>query len=520
MDRFGQAGINVFPARPTAAPLRGTPWLWGVACAVYAAAIIAVSWVGFLETDDLAYAQAAEGWLSSAPFLGQSHWALRHLIVLPLAASFRVFGRSEASLAAPMLAYGFGLLLLTGLCVRRVAGPVAGALAALLVASMPAFAFGATTIYTDVPEAFFVTASLWTFHFATASRRRDGFVLAGVLAGCACLTRETAVGLLILYAVLFVAGHGRRGDYVWMGVGFLAPVAADTAYLWLMSGDPLWRVHIAQRAVAGDSPYTPGLRTPAGSDDPLGVFSRPRPVQALVVLFASPAIGLLPWFGVPAGACVAWSEFKAGTRGAGWLFALLALFWFAAVSFVMLSLWLLPRYQIVAVAALAVPSALVLAGWVERGHGMRAAAVLLPVLAGGLVLAAAADGGLMFGERALAALMRGVDEPVRTDPATLRGAGWLLETAGAGGRVSAGLPVPGGLFFVNHAPRRRLPDDWPVRDVPPGSTVVASFVQEPGAVARVAARLGLARVLPPALWRKIQPPPRRAEMVRMPAAPN
>ena len=165
----------------------------------------AASWVGYLQTDDLAYAQAAEGWVTGAPFLGQSHWALRHFIVLPLAASFQVFGRSETSLVLPMLIYGFGLLLVTGLCVRRVAGPLAGAIAPMLIASVPAFTSGSTVVYTDVPEAFFVIASLWAFHFATLSGRRNTFILAGMLAGCGILTRETAVALLVPYAILFVA---------------------------------------------------------------------------------------------------------------------------------------------------------------------------------------------------------------------------------------------------------------------------------------------------------------------------
>ncbi len=485
-------------------------------CVLFVLVMIALSWDGFLETDDLAYARAADSWLHEVPFLGQSHWALRHFIVLPLAASFAIFGRSEMALAVPMLLYGAGMLLLTGLCMQRVAGTLAGVLAPLLIASVPAFASGATMVYTDVPEAFFVLASFWVFTFATASRRSSRFILAGVLAGCGFLTRETAAALLVPYAILFLAGYGERGGYVWMGAGFAAIVGLDALYLGIMSGDPLWRIHVTLQGLAGDSPYTPGLKAPAGMDDPLGIFALPRAVQALVMLFASPALGLLPWFGVPASVYLAWTPPPGEAGRAARLFLLLAAGWFLTLSFVFLSLWLIPRYQVVTLCALAVPSAMLLADWLNRGHAIRAALVLLPLLAASLALVSASDHQLMFGERALADFARQHDEPIRTDPATLRGAEWLLENAGADRRVSAGLPVPGGLYFVNHVPRRRLPADWPVRDDPPGSTVVARFVQQPGPIARLAAYLQLNRVIPAVLWRKLDPPPRRADMVRMP----
>ena len=510
------ASGEALPSPACVPPPTGSPAIWMAIFGLFAIAMLDASWVGYLETDDLAYARAAEAWLRDAPFLGQSHWALRHFIVLPLAASFSIFGRGELSLAMPMLVYGVGLLLLTGLCVRRVAGTWAGVLAPLLIAAVPAFASGASFVYTDVPEAFFVSASFWAFYFATSSQRRSLFVLAGLLAGCALLTRETAVALLVSYALLFLAGYGRRGNYVWMGIGFAAIVGLDGVFLWLLSGDPLWRIHLTQRGLSGDSPYTPGLKAPAGMDDLLGLFSLPRPIQAWVMLFASPAIGLLPWFAVPAGAYLAWSPPPGEASKATRLFVLLAACWFAVLSFVLLSLWLIPRYQIVTLCALAVPAAILLADWLNRGHRLRVAAVLLPILGGGLALTAASDHGLMFGERSLAAFMRQQNEPVRTDPATLRGARWLLENEAADSRVSAGLPTQGGLYFVNHTPRRQLPADWPVRDDPAGSTVVASFVEPPGRIASVAAAMGFDRVLPPALWKKLHPAPRRAEMVRMP----
>jgi len=513
--------VELHAASPVAAPERARPGtvspLTVAALAVlFSAAMIHAGWYGYLATDDMFYARAAAAWLHQAPFLGQTQWALRHLIVLPMAAVFAVFGQSEATLAAPMLAYGIALLLMTGLCVRQIAGPRAGALAAVLVVSAPAFASGATVAYTDVPEAFFVLASYWSFHFALGAQRRGLFIMAGVLAGCGFLTRETTVALLVPYAILFLIGYGGRLNYVWMGAGFVTVAGADSLCLWLMSGNPLWRLHVTLGAVAYDSPYTRGLSAPAGMSDPLGIFALPRPLQAMTLLFANPAIGLLPWFAVPASLCLAWRPVQPDSAAAVRLFALLAACWFGMLSFVFLVLWLIARYQIVTICALSVPAAVLLEFWLRRGDRLKVAAVLLPIMASGLLLASASEHDLMFGEQALAGFMRHEDEPVATDPATLVSARWLLESMGAADRVSAALPGAGGLFFLNHNPRRPLPPDWPVREAPANATVVARFIQQPGVVARLLDDLGASRWIPSVLWRKVHPEPRRAEIVRYP----
>ena len=121
----------------------------------------------------------------------------------------------------------------------------------------------------------------------------------------------------------------------------------------------------------------------------------------------------------------------------------------------------------------------------------------------------------MFGEHALAEAARGRTEPIRTDPATASSARWLLETAGAADRVTAGPPRPGELYFLNAAPRRRFPAGWTVREAPAGSTVAAHYSQQRGLVAGVMAAAGLDRVLPPVLWRKLSPPPHQADLLRI-----
>jgi hypothetical protein len=46
--------------------------------------------------------------------------------------------------------------------------------------------------------------------------------------------------------------------------------------------------------------------------------------------------------------------------------------------------------------------------------------------------------------------------------------------------------------------------------------IVASFAERPTIIAKFATQCGLEQLLPAALWRKVNPPPRRAELVRIP----
>ena len=99
----------VRPARATAStPL--APTLWGLASVLFLLGIVLLSWTGYTESDDSLYAAAAWHWVQHFPYLGINHWGLRHAIVLPMALLFRLFGRSEATLEAPVLFYYAALL--------------------------------------------------------------------------------------------------------------------------------------------------------------------------------------------------------------------------------------------------------------------------------------------------------------------------------------------------------------------------------------------------------------------------
>lgn len=124
-------------------------------------------WVGFNESDDVFYAEAAMGWVQHAPFLGRTHWALRHCIVLPMALLFWTFGESETTLVLPSLIYEISLLALFAYMAWRLHGWLASAIVIIIAGTLPLIATGASLVSTDVPRR--SSLSLRSGHFIGAS---------------------------------------------------------------------------------------------------------------------------------------------------------------------------------------------------------------------------------------------------------------------------------------------------------------------------------------------------------------
>ena len=480
---------------------------------------IGLAWTGFQQTDDLFYAGAAWGWAERGWYVGENHWGLRHLIVVPIALLFRLFGRSEATLVAPMMVY---VVLLAGLgaaIAGRAAGALAAALTAALIVTIPLVATAASFVTTDVPEAVFVLASAFLFYRALDGRRRGIALLAGALAGMGFITRETTLALIVFYGLLFLTNYGRdRWAYVWLGAGFCLVVGLDAVFLWAGSGDPLYRLTVARKGLEADNALTT-VRIGDGFFNSFGVIEAPRWLQGALMLFTNQTIGLLPWFGVPAAILVLRQPSATAQGHLLRYFGLLGLTWFVILNWVLISLWVLPRYNVVPLAVLAICLGVVLAGQFGQGRRWLPAACLALLICGNLGLIALGGRDTIHGERSYVQAVGDHPEAsvILTDPNTRTAAEWLLTIAGTEQRAKAGLPVPGGLYFFNPAPRRDLPADWSVQRPDPTWQEIAAFPDRPQPTARLVGWLGLERVLPKGLVTKLAPSLRRPALYRVPA---
>ncbi len=219
------------------------------AIAIVAAAALSLSWIGYQgwSWDDAHYVQAAEQWARSPPYVGDTHWELRLGFVLPLAGSLSIFGYNETALVVAPIAFYLALLAVVYAFVYRLVGRIDALSSALVVAASPLMAAWATTPRVAIAEAFYLTLSFLLFLVVALRRGRSApwLIASGVLFGLAWLTRESAIGFGLAFAVFFVLGKPvRRRAYLWLAAGFFLVLAGEAAFYGKTTGNPLYRLYV------------------------------------------------------------------------------------------------------------------------------------------------------------------------------------------------------------------------------------------------------------------------------------
>lgn len=302
--------------------------------------------VGFQGSDDINYVTGALGWLNSFPYVGNSHWTLRHTVTLPTAALVKVFGLREWAVSLTGITYFVAFLAVNAYFVRRFFGTVCALMATALVLMAPGFTVVATYLNPDIPELFFFSASFWALLLALekpAARRR--WLLLGLLAGLGFINRQTAAAFVLFAGLLFLfAPRAPRKAYLLAGLCFFVTVALDWLYLTASTGDPAYRMQVDFNHDPVDR-FAEAARLAAsgGWIDKEGNISVNVFVDPLLNVFLTQKYALLFWLAVPAG-WVAWRErwHNPAAAKAGLAIALgLVSFCFIAMN---PKLYLVPRY--------------------------------------------------------------------------------------------------------------------------------------------------------------------------------
>ena len=419
----------------------------------FAAAIIIwnLAFVGFISSDDVSYLGNARDWLNRFPNVPDSHWGVRHTVVLPIAASIAIFGESERALALPSLFYQLALVGVTVCFVYRAAGIVAASMVGALVLTLPLYALNSSIANADTPELLFATLSFWLFMLAT--ERKDNVLLlfgAGLSAAFAVMTRESPIALLFFYSVLFLAGYGMSRWRYWIMAGaFLIVEGSEMLYYALAAGDPLHRVKIVLESASTDyRPPANGLEFDykgAVRISPLIDWALPivtRVDFAALFYFTVPAIGWL---------YITRKKTGRAMTTARMAFCLAAV-WIVFIAFALRNVGLQPRYY----SVLALSAIVVIGIWLGYGlwpkYRKQAAIIFALALGGNLLALYVANKSPMPGPHALVSYLSSNDvQNLVIDPELYNRSATLLGWAGQKGRVKRTTPMPGDLVFH---------DDW------------------------------------------------------------
>ncbi len=471
-----------------------------VALLVLAGLMLRFAWVGYIHSDDIFYADSARGWIAQFPwYVGDTHWSLRHTFVLPLALSFSLWGENQASLAAVSILYFLALVVFTyAISAKQLGTHIALAICAALITT-PVFAIWSTIATPDIAETFFIAVSVWVFFRATETGRTALFVGAGLLAGLAWLTRETALSVVLFYGVLFLFyPRVPRSKYFLVALGFLLPVVAELVYFWANTGDPLYRLWVD---------IDQGRSRGAAQHGHTGNFEINKWLNPWLAVLVNQNFALLFFLAAPALLWL-WRQRKAKIPPWLILVGLLLVVSFLTIAYIM-PVRKLPRYFEVSTYAAVCLTVAWLGSqvWPRRPY---LAAGLYALLIGTNLLAIYMDNrDPLFGEHALADWAVQHPGPIYTDPDTLDGAQFFLKAQGVSRFVSATPPPAGALYFYN--PNRvNAADQDPAyrKQYTPLPTwpLAMSITPQPKVLGAILAKLGLAEFFPDRIIRKLSSP--------------
>lgn len=468
------------------------------------AALVLVGWVGFLGSDDVTYAIGAYGWIEEFPFVG-GHGTIRYPITIPMALSFITFGYNEFAMVLPSLCYMIAALLMSWVAVRQAAGSFAATCALIALVTSPLIVIQSSIASVDIVELAYLWGSVLLFwrccEDGPDAKRLIG---AGALAGLAFLTRETAIFIAVFYALFFLKGHRfHRRYYLWIPVGFLGVWACEVVYLWIMTGDPFYRITIS---LNHDSAIDRSIDL-AGN-----VVIHPV-IDPLLVLFLNQEFMVLFYFAVPIGGWLCFNKsITERLRHFAQITAMFGIVWLICVGAAQSLLPLNPRYFLISCLSACILTGIGLAHIVASG-GARAilAALALTALTATNILGIIVENkDSQFGSRILARIATDYpEEKIFTDPMTRYRADLLLRWKEARGRVIGAPPVPGQLYLYNPAYANRANfkmNATALSAYKPSSEdrIIRRFEPKPSFLAVFLETAGMARLLPQGVWFKLR----------------
>lgn len=418
---------------------------------------LALYWSGIGPGDGEQYLNAALRWREGA-FLGADHWALRHLFVLPIAASFMVFGAGETASIIPNVVYAALTVFVTWHFARRALGQREAFIAASLIATSAFFVARPIELEVYGAEAFFAALAMWLFIEAGESKARARFlVAAGVAAGLASTVREQSVYLMVVFGLIIVAG--RRDVFrslLTIGAGFGAVILVELALYTVAAGDPFYRykIDLNHREIGFNASMSADEAKLVNRLRRMATYLVTSPMTVTTLAFAATALAYLAQAKPPPKhhGLAALKSFGA----AGVISAIIVPLVFNLSA---------PRYYpLLTYAAFLVIAVAIGTVW-TRGRPRAALAAALAIIAVNVAIADFSNYGDYAEARRLAAIAATLPEAIYADPLTAGRARYQMLLGGAtradvSAKVINGRPSEPGVLFLKTARTRQVDPSW------------------------------------------------------------
>ena len=276
--------------------------------------------LGFQGRDDFHYLMAAEQWFRNGASIGQDHWSNRLPYVLSIAAFRSIAGNWERALYLLHSTCFVVTAAFMWLISRRTFAERTVAWWGLAIFFTTPLLFRyVSTFYPEPFEVMLSAITAWMVLARREARSRIAWLLAaGMVGGLVLSVRQTALALPAAFAAIIVLDRSdsvsvRVREVLTLSIGYAAPVLAELAFYWAMTGDPLNRLTVDTGHVRLVSPGRLEGGVPPESTRVLfnwELASRWRipstvdshwTVSPMVRLFTSPGMLLTPWFAVVGG---------------------------------------------------------------------------------------------------------------------------------------------------------------------------------------------------------------------------
>lgn len=218
---------------------------------LFAAALRLVFFSGVSSADDLSVANAALRLLDQGPYLPDSHYSARLVLVYPLAAIFALFGTGEWQMALlPMLA-SLGTMVVTAALARRLFGDRVALWAVFALAVFPLDVFHATQFMPDATLGLLLACSMYAAVKVALDDAGLGWCVAGGLFwGTAYLVKVEAAFLLFPLALLLIGARVAIPKLIVFAGACALVVVGETLVYWGLTGEFLYRLKV----VGGTAP--------------------------------------------------------------------------------------------------------------------------------------------------------------------------------------------------------------------------------------------------------------------------